>query len=140
MYTDGTTWTPKGVMWRQEDMWRVLGGRGAVVVDDAGRPVEPGAAGWLAKAGAVPIGYYKDEEKTARLFKTVDGARMVVTDDRARAERETRLPLGEGVLGGSRARLPGGSLMWLFWATSLVATTRTCSNSDVPAVVLGRMR
>ncbi|MFD6463830.1 acyl-CoA synthetase, partial [Streptomyces roseolus] len=26
MYTGGTTGLPKGVMWRQEDMWRVLGG------------------------------------------------------------------------------------------------------------------
>ncbi|WP_280412493.1 AMP-binding protein [Nocardia asiatica] len=26
MYTGGTTGMPKGVMWRQEDMWRVLGG------------------------------------------------------------------------------------------------------------------
>lgn len=26
MYTGGTTGMPKGVIWRQEDMWRVLGG------------------------------------------------------------------------------------------------------------------
>ncbi|MFQ6327186.1 hypothetical protein ACLMAL_13745 [Nocardia sp. CWNU-33] len=51
------------------------------------------AAGWLAKTGAVPIGYYKDEEKTGRLFKTVDGTRVVVTDDRARAEREGSVTL-----------------------------------------------
>ncbi len=26
LYTGGTTGKPKGVMWRQEDVWRVLGG------------------------------------------------------------------------------------------------------------------
>ncbi|MFD0363844.1 acyl-CoA synthetase [Nocardia sp. GCM10030253] len=72
---------------------RVQTGRGAVVVDDAGRPVEPGAEGWLAKTGAVPIGYYKDPEKTGRLFQTVDGIRMVVTDDRARSERDGSVTL-----------------------------------------------
>ncbi|WP_433711390.1 acyl-CoA synthetase [Nocardia sp. CA-084685] len=72
---------------------RVQSGRGAVVVDDAGRPVEPGAEGWLAKTGAVPIGYYKDPEKTERLFKTVDGARIVVTDDRARVETDGSVTL-----------------------------------------------
>ncbi|WP_019925123.1 acyl-CoA synthetase [Nocardia sp. BMG111209] len=65
---------------------RVQTGRGAVVVDDEGRPVAVGEEGWLAKTGSVPLGYYKDTAKTEKLFKTVDGVRMVVTDDRARAE------------------------------------------------------
>ncbi|WP_328405508.1 AMP-binding protein [Nocardia sp. NBC_00403] len=60
--------------------------------------------------------------------------------DIASAQREARLPLGEGVLGGSRAGSPGGPLMWSICANSLVTTTRTCSNSDVSAVVLGRIR
>ncbi|MEV5833709.1 acyl-CoA synthetase [Nocardia sp. NPDC052112] len=72
---------------------RVQSGRGAIVVDDAGRQVEPGAEGWLAKTGSVPIGYYKDPEKTERLFKTVDGARIVVTDDRARVEPDGTVTL-----------------------------------------------
>ncbi|WP_067806186.1 acyl-CoA synthetase [Nocardia beijingensis] len=72
---------------------RVRTGRGAVVVDDDGRPVAPGAEGWLAKTGNVPIGYYKDPGKTERLFKTVDGLRMVVTDDRARAETDGSITL-----------------------------------------------
>lgn len=65
---------------------RIRVGRGAVVVDDDGVPVEVGGEGWLAKTGAVPIGYYKDPERTAQLFKIVDGARVVVTGDRAIAE------------------------------------------------------
>ncbi|MRH91309.1 AMP-binding protein [Nocardia sp. SYP-A9097] len=72
---------------------RVQTGRGAIVVDDSGRPVAAGEEGWLAKTGAVPLGYYKDPEKSQRLFKTVDGTRMVVTDDRARAEDDGSVTL-----------------------------------------------
>ncbi|MEU1522670.1 acyl-CoA synthetase [Nocardia rhamnosiphila] len=72
---------------------RVSIGRGAVVVDDDGRPVEPGEEGWLAKTGAVPLGYYKDPERTAKLFKVVDGQRIVVTDDRARLEDDGTISL-----------------------------------------------
>ncbi|WP_054814259.1 acyl-CoA synthetase [Nocardia arizonensis] len=72
---------------------RVRIGRGAIVVDDEGRPVPDGAEGWLAKTGSVPIGYYKDPARTERLFRTVDGVRMVVTDDRARAEGDGSITL-----------------------------------------------
>jgi acyl-CoA synthetase (AMP-forming)/AMP-acid ligase II len=72
---------------------RVSIGRGAVVVDDDGRPVEAGEEGWLAKTGAIPIGYYKDPERTAKLFKVVDGQRIVVTDDRARLEDDGTISL-----------------------------------------------
>ncbi|WP_280219679.1 acyl-CoA synthetase [Nocardia neocaledoniensis] len=72
---------------------RVQTGRGAVVVDADGRAVGPGEEGWLAKTGSVPLGYYKDPERTERLFKTVDGARVVVTDDRARAEEDGSITL-----------------------------------------------
>ncbi|WP_063041685.1 acyl-CoA synthetase [Nocardia pseudovaccinii] len=72
---------------------RVQTGRGAVVVDESGRPVAAGKEGWLAKTGSVPLGYYKDTAKSERLFKTVDGARMVVTDDRARVEHDGSITL-----------------------------------------------
>ncbi|MEV6279995.1 acyl-CoA synthetase [Nocardia sp. NPDC051832] len=72
---------------------RVQTGRGAVVVDDDGHPVGPGAEGWVGKTGAVPLGYYKDPVKTEKLFKTVDGARMVITDDRARKESDGSITL-----------------------------------------------
>ncbi|MCX4093687.1 acyl-CoA synthetase [Nocardia sp. alder85J] len=72
---------------------RVNIGRGALVVDDEGRPVEPGEEGWVAKTGNVPIGYYKDPARSATLFRTVDGARMVVTDDRARVEPDGAITL-----------------------------------------------
>ncbi|WP_067825484.1 acyl-CoA synthetase [Nocardia inohanensis] len=72
---------------------RVNTGRGALVVDDAGRAVEPGGEGWVAKTGNVPIGYYKDPVKTEKLFRTVDGVRMVITDDRARVEADGSVTL-----------------------------------------------
>ncbi|WP_067718517.1 acyl-CoA synthetase [Nocardia yamanashiensis] len=72
---------------------RVNTGRGALVVDDAGQPVAPGGEGWVAKTGNVPIGYYKDPVKTEQLFRTVDGVRMVITDDRARVEADGSVTL-----------------------------------------------
>ncbi|MEV5647666.1 acyl-CoA synthetase [Nocardia sp. NPDC052254] len=72
---------------------RVQTGRGAVVVDDEGHPVEPGAEGWMAKTGSVPLGYYKDQAKSDKLFRTVDGVRMVITDDRARVEPDGHITL-----------------------------------------------
>ncbi|WP_024801384.1 acyl-CoA synthetase [Nocardia sp. BMG51109] len=71
---------------------RVQVGRGSVVVDDAGRRVTAGE-GWFAKTGSVPIGYYKDQVKTDKLFRTVDGVRMVITDDRARVEEDGSITL-----------------------------------------------
>ncbi|WP_068268973.1 acyl-CoA synthetase [Aldersonia kunmingensis] len=58
-------------------------GRDSLVVDDDGRAVAPGVEGWLAKTGSVPLGYYKDPAKSAKLFRDVDGRRIVVTEDRA---------------------------------------------------------
>ena len=39
--------------------------------------------GWLARSGAVPLGYYQDEAKTAKTFPVVDGVRYSVPGDRA---------------------------------------------------------
>jgi len=40
--------------------------------------------GWLAKSGAVPLGYLNDPEKTAKTFPTVNGIRYVIPGDRVR--------------------------------------------------------
>ncbi len=50
-------------------------------------PIEPGSdnVGLLAKSGAIPYGYYKDEAKTAATFKTdARGTRWVIPGDYAR--------------------------------------------------------
>jgi fatty-acyl-CoA synthase len=41
-------------------------------------------AGWLAKAGRVPLGYLGDPDKTARTFPVIGGVRYAVPGDRAR--------------------------------------------------------
>jgi fatty-acyl-CoA synthase len=67
------------------------------VIDDEHRPVEPGGTGWLARRGRVPLGYYKDEEKSAATFVTVGGERWAVPGDRAVLELDgTITVLGRG--------------------------------------------
>ena len=57
--------------------------------------VPPGSSehGWLARRGYVPLGYYKDAEKTAATFPVVDGVRYVVPGDRAALEPDGTLRL-----------------------------------------------
>ncbi|MEU0481717.1 AMP-binding protein [Streptosporangium sp. NPDC006013] len=61
------------------------------------REVVPGSGeqGMLAVSGAgnVPIGYYKDEERTARLVKVVDGVRYSVPGDWAQVEADGTVSL-----------------------------------------------
>ena len=64
----------------------------AVVGDDL-RPVEPGAVGKLARRGHIPLGYYKDHEKTAATFPVVDGVRWSVPGDDARLEADGTITL-----------------------------------------------
>jgi fatty-acyl-CoA synthase len=47
------------------------------------QPVEPGSGirGFIARRGPIPLGYYKDEEKTAKTFPTIDGVRYSVPGD-----------------------------------------------------------
>ncbi len=55
------------------------------VLDPDGRPVPPGSdqPGFLALGGRNPLGYYKDEEKTAAAFRIFDGVRYSVPGDYA---------------------------------------------------------
>ena len=56
---------------------------GMRVIDEAGRDVVPGSgvAGLIAFSGRQPIGYYKDERKTAEVFREIDGRRYSVPGD-----------------------------------------------------------
>jgi acyl-CoA synthetase (AMP-forming)/AMP-acid ligase II len=56
---------------------------GAAVLDDNLEPVEPGSGrvGLLAYAGGMPLGYYKDPEKTATTFRDIRGTRYVMPGD-----------------------------------------------------------
>ena len=67
------------------------------MLDDDLRPVAPGVVGKLARRGHVPLGYYKDPEKTAATFPVVDGVRWSVPGDHARIEDDgTITVLGRG--------------------------------------------
>jgi acyl-CoA synthetase (AMP-forming)/AMP-acid ligase II len=65
------------------------------VLDDDGRPVAPGSGvvGRLARGGYVPLGYYKDPEKTASVFVEVDGKRWVLPGDMAMVEADGSITL-----------------------------------------------
>jgi 3-oxocholest-4-en-26-oate---CoA ligase len=69
-------------------------GENAILVDDDGRPItEPGLPGRVAVRGRVPIGYYKDPEKSARTFLVIDGNRYSVPGDYAVVEEDGTLHL-----------------------------------------------
>lgn len=71
----------------------------SVLIDDDGNLVEPtpGAVGRMARGGHVPIGYYKDPEKTKTIFAEIDGVRYVIPGDYARYEADgTVTLLGRG--------------------------------------------
>ncbi len=59
------------------------------------REVQPGSGetGMVAAGGAVPIGYYKDEEKSRATFREIDGVRYSFPGDWARVEADGTLTL-----------------------------------------------
>jgi acyl-CoA synthetase (AMP-forming)/AMP-acid ligase II len=66
------------------------------VLDEDHRPLEPGSGvkGMLARTGRIPLGYYKDEEKTARTFvHDADGKRWVIPGDFATVEADGTITL-----------------------------------------------
>ncbi len=66
-----------------------------VLRDDLSGSVEPGCGeqGWLARRGNLPLGYYKDPEKTEKTFPVVDGVRYAVPGDRATVDADGTLRL-----------------------------------------------
>ena len=56
---------------------------GTRVLTEDGRDVQPGSGeiGLLAVTGALPLGYYKDDAKTAATFKVIDGVRYSIPGD-----------------------------------------------------------
>jgi len=59
------------------------------------RRVEPGSdeQGFVAISGFVPIGYYGDEQKTAKTFRVIDGVRYSVPGDYAQVTADGSLVL-----------------------------------------------
>lgn len=80
---------------------RVNADASTTVIGDDGKPVEAGSGvvGWLARSGHTPLGYYKDQEKSASVFVEIEGRSYVVPGDYARIEADgTVTMLGRGVM------------------------------------------
>ena len=65
------------------------------VFTEDGREVQPGSdeSGVVAHGGPIPVGYYKDPEKTARTFRVINGVRYVIPGDWCRVEADGALTL-----------------------------------------------
>jgi acyl-CoA synthetase (AMP-forming)/AMP-acid ligase II len=65
------------------------------VITDEGRDVVPGSGdlGRVALRGHTPIGYYKDEAKSAQTFVVIDGARYSIPGDYATVEEDGSVTL-----------------------------------------------
>ncbi|MDR3510655.1 MAG: AMP-binding protein [Caulobacteraceae bacterium] len=70
-------------------------GLNAAVFSEDGRRVEPGSGerGLIATSGFLPMGYYKDPEKSARTFRVFEGRRWSVPGDFATVEADGAMKL-----------------------------------------------
>jgi acyl-CoA synthetase (AMP-forming)/AMP-acid ligase II len=69
------------------------------VLDEDGNEVRPGSGvrGVIARRGHIPVGYYKDEAKSAATFKEINGVRYAIPGDYAQVEQDgTVTMLGRG--------------------------------------------
>jgi acyl-CoA synthetase (AMP-forming)/AMP-acid ligase II len=66
-----------------------------VVVSDEGELVQPGddVIGLLGVGGAIPVGYYKDPDKTAATFRSVGGRRYSIPGDYATIDADGTIRL-----------------------------------------------
>jgi fatty-acyl-CoA synthase len=66
-----------------------------VLDEHTGREVTPGSdeVGMVAVTGRIPLGYYKDETKTATTFRTVDGVRYSIPGDYATVDADGTIQL-----------------------------------------------
>jgi acyl-CoA synthetase (AMP-forming)/AMP-acid ligase II len=74
---------------------RFVIGPNTKVLTEGGEEVEPGsgALGMLAVGGHIPVGYYKDPEKTAATFREVGGVRYSIPGDFATVEADGSITL-----------------------------------------------
>jgi fatty-acyl-CoA synthase len=107
-------------------------GRGAFVIDDDGAPIAPGSGkvGRVAVRAHVPLGYYKDPEKSAATFPVIDGIRFAIPGDYATVEADGTIAL----LGrGSVSINTGGEKVF---PEEVEEAIKTCAGV-VDAVVVG---
>jgi len=72
----------------------MIGPNNAVFTED-GHRVEPGSGeiGMVAVGGFIPVGYYKDEIKSASTFKTIEGRRWSIPGDFAEVNTDGTITL-----------------------------------------------
>ncbi len=77
------------------DVARFTLGPHCKVFSEDGREIEPGSSetGMVAVSGHLPVGYYKDEEKTARTFKVYGGVRYSIPGDWVKVGKDGTLTL-----------------------------------------------
>ena len=95
----GLTVVKKGQTQLSNGGLRIQPGVTTTVLDKDFKPVKPGSGivGKLARFGNIPIGYYRDPEKSAETFVTVDDVRYVIPGDYALYEEDgTITMLGRG--------------------------------------------
>jgi acyl-CoA synthetase (AMP-forming)/AMP-acid ligase II len=70
-------------------------GEDCKVFSEDHREVVPGSGerGFIARPGPIPLGYYKDPEKTASTFPTIDGVRYSIPGDWCTVEADGTLTL-----------------------------------------------
>ena len=69
--------------------------RDSIVVDEDLNLIEPGSGkiGRVARTGNIPLGYYKDPERSAQTFIEVDGTRYSIPGDFATVEADGQVTL-----------------------------------------------
>jgi 3-oxocholest-4-en-26-oate---CoA ligase len=78
---------------------RVTIDKNTKVLDEDGNEVVPGSGvrGIIAKCGHIPVGYFKDEKKTAETFRVYNGVRYAIPGDYAEVEADGSVTmLGRG--------------------------------------------
>jgi acyl-CoA synthetase (AMP-forming)/AMP-acid ligase II len=90
---NGMRLVEKGKTANASGLVTVQPGPDTVVIGDDDRPVPPGHVGRLARGGNVPLGYYKDPDRSAATFITVEGERYAVPGDFARLELDGSITL-----------------------------------------------
>ena len=68
---------------------------GVIIIADDGEILQPGSEkiGLIGTSGLVPVGYYKDEKKSAETFREVEGVRYSFPGDYAKLEEDGTITL-----------------------------------------------
>ena len=79
----------------ETEIARFMLGESCKVFDESFNEIPPGSGrtGFVARSGPLPLGYYKDPEKTAKTFPTINGVRYSIPGDYCQVEADGTLTL-----------------------------------------------